>query len=136
MGNPMDNRSHREGESMSVQLLSEGIRTARKKHQCFHCYKIISPGTEYRFQTNKYDGVYTLAFHLDCDALWWAYERDAAFHWSDFEEGYPPLKDHWSDSGEFENLCNAYRGMFHHAICRLELLEQKTAWMDGKELHS
>lgn len=119
-----------------VETLSEGTRKARKPHQCYHCYRKIARGEKYRYQTNKYDSVYTLAFHLDCDALWWKYAKDAGIETWDYDEGWPPVKDEWRDSGEFEMLCNQYRGLYPHAVCRLEYTDQKNAWRDGEGLHS
>ncbi|MEP2955556.1 MAG: hypothetical protein ABJN39_09470 [Sulfitobacter sp.] len=111
-----------------VEVLSEGCPKARKHHQCFHCYRSIAPGTKHRKSTLKYDGVYTLRMHLDCDALWDRYMKDNGLsHWRDFPDGSPPLADEFVDSGEFRHLCNAYRGFFPHVVARLEFSSKREA---------
>ncbi len=120
---------------MCVEHLDNGIRKVRKNHQCYHCYQTIPAGTNAEFFTGKIDYIYTLYFHQDCEACWREYESDARLSICDFDDGYPPLMDDWIDSGDFERLCSAYRGKYPHVICRLELPEQKTDWMDGKELY-
>lgn len=104
-----------------VEVFSEGTRTARKPHQCFHCYRYISAGETYGYQTCKYDHVYTLTYHLDCEAL--AHEcRNIAGLYDD--EGWGPLRDDWCDSGEYENECNNWRGFYPHVVARMELTDQ------------
>lgn len=105
-----------------VQTLASGFRTARKRHQCFECYRDIPPGTRYGYQTNKYDHVYTLCWHLDCAAMaeeW----RAISDHYYD-EEGYPPLRDELQDSGEYEAELERWRGEYPHVVCRMELTDQ------------
>jgi len=120
---------------MHVTQLTRGQRKVRKPHQCFHCYKMIAPGETANFQTNKGDYVYTLYTHPDCDALWDAYFKDSGLSPWDYDDGYPPLHDEWIESGEFENLCGVYRGQFPHAVCRLELNEQKAALRLGEMVY-
>lgn len=104
-------------------IISEETLRARKHHQCFHCYRSIALGEEHRRMFLKHDGeAYTLRFHFDCDQLWIAYDRDVGAE--DWGEGYAPIADDWTESGEFQNLCDHYRGRFPHAITRLELNEQ------------
>ncbi len=104
-------------------VLSQGARTARKHHQCFECYRSISPGTQFGFQTNIYDGrVYTLSWHLDCEELGAEWRANAMHDYDD--EGFPPLRDEWCDSGEYPSLCDIYRGHFPHVIARMELTDQ------------
>ena len=118
-----------------ITVLSEGTRKARKPHQCYHCYRTIPVGETYRFQTCKYDDVYTLCWHKDCAEAAEAYRRDQRLSVWDYDYGYPPLRDEWIDSGEFELMCNAYRGQFPHVVCRMELSEQKAALRHGEEVY-
>lgn len=111
---------------MSAILLSEAHPRARKHHQCFHCYRSIALGEVHRKSTLKYDGVYTLRMHLDCDALWDRYMKDNGLsYWGDFPDGSPPLANEFVDSGEFHMLCDAYRGYFPHVVARLEFNNQR-----------
>lgn len=110
-----------------TQTLDEGTRTARKAHRCFHCCRDIVPGTLYGYQTNKYDYVYTLAWHLDCQELDSAY-RDVCGHWDWMEEGLPGLREDWCGSGEYYTNIKAWRGEYPHVICRLELTDQLNGW--------
>ena len=107
-----------------IEVLSEGTRTARKPHQCFHCYRQIGPGERYGFQTCKYDYVYTLKFHLDCEEL--ASECRKLADFCD-DEGWGPLRDQWCDSGEYESECNSWRGYYPHVVARMELTDQLRA---------
>jgi len=102
--------------------LAQGERTARKSQRCFHCCREIPPGTRYGFQTNKYDYVYTLAWHLDCNELARSYRRLTGEDYDD--EGYPGLRDQWCDSGEYYVECDAWRGFYPHVIARMELTDQ------------
>lgn len=95
---------------------------ARKPHQCFHCYRTITPGTVYSRFVGKDGGIYVFPSHIDCNQAAWAYIGDCGPEY--FEDGSPPLYDEFSDSGEFSMLCNAYRGFYPHAITRLELTRQ------------
>ena len=107
---------------MMVQMLSQGARKAKKRHQCYHCGRDIAPGETYGFQTNKYDYVYTIAWHLDCEEL--AAEcRLLSEHTYD-DEGWQGLRDEWCDSGEYLNECNAWRGRYPHVVARMELSDQ------------
>lgn len=107
-----------------IEFLSEGTRKVRKRQQCFHCCRPIWPGETALYHTLKYDHVYTLYMHEDCEELFRAYERDADLNVWDWDEGYPPTIEQWRDSGVFDGLCNAYRGQFPHAVCRLEFATQ------------
>ena len=40
------------------------------------------------------------------------------------DEGFPPLRDDWCDSGEYENECNNMRGLYPHVVARMELTDQ------------
>jgi hypothetical protein len=106
---------------MTITLAS-GERTAAKPHQCFHCYRDIVPGQVYRFQTNKYDYVYTLSFHEDCDDLANKCRRLSGNDYD--EEGSPPLRDEWCESGEYAAECERWRGHYPHVIARMELTDQ------------
>ncbi len=103
-------------------VLNEGTRKARKPHQCFHCYRSIEPGHTYGFQTNKYDYVYTLAWHMDCEELASKCRDLMDEDW--LEEGCPPLRDMWVDSGEYRNECDKWRGFYPHVVARMELTDQ------------
>jgi hypothetical protein len=105
---------------MMAQLLTEGTRKARKPHQCFHCYRMIEAGTEYGFQTCKYDSVYTLRWHLDCEEMASRY-RDPSWY---AEEGWGPLRDELQGSGEYLRELDWWRGDFPHVVCRMELTDQ------------
>lgn len=104
-----------------VEILSDQRVKGRKHHQCYHCYRSIVPGEEHRKETYKNDDhLYSLRFHDDCQALWDRYEKDADLRYYDFYDGYPPMHDHWVDSGEVQELCDQYRGFFPHAVTRIE----------------
>jgi hypothetical protein len=103
-------------------VLSEGRRIARKPHKCFECYRTIAPGTEYGFQTCKYDYVYTLAWHLDCHAMSQEW-RDLTDEYCD-EDGYCPLRDALCESGDYLAALDDFRGDYPHVVCRMELTDQ------------
>lgn len=104
-----------------ITVLCDKRVRARKHHKCFHCYRSIVPGESHQKQTNKYDGsVYSLRFHDDCQACFDQYLQDSGMRHYDFYDGYPPLHDHWSDSGEIQSLCDQYRGYFPHVVTRME----------------
>lgn len=106
---------------MIPEFICDKRVTGRKHHQCFHCYRSIAPGETHSASTLKFDGrVYTLRFHDDCQACWDQYCKDAGLRSYDFDDGYPPLHDDWSDGGEMQHLCDQYRGLFPHVITRLE----------------
>lgn len=120
-----------------VTQIDRGQRTIRKPHQCFHCYRSIPKGTTANFQSNVLDGrAYTLYTHPDCDGLWDQYMKDAGISPWDYDDGTPPLQDEWGDSGEFDSLCDAYRGQFPHVVCRMELIEQRAAIRLGEEVYA
>ena len=106
-----------------VTVLVGSTRKARKYHKCWHCYNAIAPSQVYGYQTNVYDGnVYTLKWHLDCEDC--AHEcRKLSDHNYDWE-GFPPLRDDWIDSGEYQNECNNWRGFYPHVVARMELIDQ------------
>lgn len=106
-----------------IESIGYGIRRARKSHQCFECYRTIEAKTEHHFQTNIYDDrIYTLYSHLDCNECASLYRDDVG--WADYDDGYPPLRDEWIDSGEYEKLCAEYRGLYPHVVARMELTDQ------------
>jgi hypothetical protein len=104
-----------------VTILNCGTRTARKRHICFHCCRDIVPGTKYGFQTNKYDDVYTLSWHLDCEELAKKCRNLCDYA---FDDGWPGLRDEWCDNGEYFAECDAWRGFYPHVIARMELTDQ------------
>jgi hypothetical protein len=106
---------------MYVTVLDQGTRKAKKRHQCFHCYRDIVPGQTYGFQTCKYDHVYTLSWHVDCEQLADECRAIVDEYWDD---GWPPLRDMWLDSGEYSNECDGWRGFYPHVVARMELTDQ------------
>lgn len=107
-----------------IQVLREGTRKARKQHQCFHCYRMIAVGEPYGFQTNKYDNVYTICYHIDCEACATKCRDQSDYRYGD---EWGPLRDMWCDSGEYERECDAWRGFFPHVVARMELTDQLRA---------
>lgn len=104
-----------------VKTVGFGTRTARKHHQCFECYRSIGPREKYGFQTNVYDGqIYTLSWHLDCAECGSEYRNGLGYD----DEGFPPLRDDWLESGEYQRNCDDYRGLFPHVVARMELTDQ------------
>jgi hypothetical protein len=103
-----------------VTLISEGTRKARKPRQCFHCYRTIPAGETYGFQTCKYDSVYTLSWHLDCEEM----AREYRDPYSYADEGWGPLRDDLVGSGQYQDELDAFRGQFPHVVCRMELTDQ------------
>lgn len=119
---------------MMVVTLSETRVTARKHHQCFMCYRAIAPGTSHTKQTNKYEYIYSIRWHDECQRLWAQYIKDAGMSPRDFDdEGFLPLYDDWIEIGEFDRLCNDYRGYHPEAITRLELTKQlaEARWLEA-----
>jgi hypothetical protein len=106
---------------MTITLAS-GTRTARKEHWCFHCCRAIELGTSYGYQTNKYDYVYTLAWHLDCEEL--AHKCRLLSGEDYIDEGWPGLRELWCDRGEYYTGCDNWRGFYPHVIARMELTDQ------------
>lgn len=104
-----------------ISVLSEGSRRARKAHQCFHCYRMIAPGETYGFQTNKYDHVYTIHYHLDCEECASRCRDLSDLYW---DEWWGPLRDMWCDSGEYAAECANWRGHYPHVVARMELTDQ------------
>ena len=117
---------------MNIELLCEERPRARKHHRCYHCAGWIVPGEKHRKVTCKYDGVYSLRSHDDCEQLWTTHAADAGLRWYDLDDGIPPIRKDWGESGEFENLCNAYRGQFPGPVTRMEFHEQiaEIRWQD------
>jgi hypothetical protein len=107
---------------MYLQMLSQGTRKARKVHRCFHCCRDIAPGTVYGFQTNKYEDVYTIAWHLDCEEL--AAECRALSGGYYDDEGWQGLREEWCANGEYYTECDYWRGFYPHVIARMELSDQ------------
>lgn len=106
-----------------VTTISSGVRTARKHRQCFECCRAIAPRQKYGFQTNVYDGsVYTLAWHLDCQKCANEY-RAINYNYYDDDE-FPPLREEWCGSGEYERELERWRGLYPHVVARMELTDQ------------
>jgi len=105
-----------------VQTFAQGLRRALKPRQCFHCGRHIVRGEVYGYQTNKYDCVYTLAWHLDCEELAAEYRRLSAHDYDD--EGWPGLREEWCNSGEYYDECDRWRGFYPHVVTRMELSDQ------------
>ena len=105
-----------------VQIIAEGTRKAAKPHQCFHCYREIPERSVHGYQTNKYDYVYTLRWHLDCEELASECRRLSGHHHDD--DGWGPLRDEWHDCGEYDRECQNWRGFYPHVVARMELTDQ------------
>ncbi len=106
---------------MTITVIMEGKHCARKPHQCWHCYRTIPAGVVYGYQACKYDSVYILRWHLDCEAMATAYIRLTDPY---CDEGYPPLRDQLVDNGEYPNELDWWRGEYPHVVCRMELTDQ------------
>jgi hypothetical protein len=105
-----------------LQMLNQGTRKARKAHRCFHCCRDIAPGTVYGFQTNKYDDVYTICWHLDCEEL---ASKCRDLSGGDYDdEGWRGLREEWCASGEYYSECDGWRGHYPHVVARMELFDQ------------
>lgn len=50
-------------------------------------------------------------------------------HYCD-DEGIPPLRDQWIDSGEYRYECDNWRGFYPHVVARMELTDQLRAITD------
>ena len=60
-----------------MEILSEGIRKARKQHRCNACNSVIKKGSRYTYQVNIYDGSFNLwKAHRLCDKLYYILNRD------------------------------------------------------------
>ena len=106
-----------------VTVLLDGKRTARKHHQCWHCYRSIAPGTVYGFQNNVCDGsAYSLKWHADCEAM--AAETRKLSGYDYDWEGFGPLRDEMKESGQYEAECDNWRGFYPHVVARMELTDQ------------
>ena len=106
-----------------VTVLRDGTRKARKPHRCFHCCRDIAPRTIYGFQSNVYDGrAYTLRWHVDCAECASEWRNLVGYYYDD--EGFPPLRDEWCESGEYESECENWRGFYPHVVARMELTDQ------------
>ena len=116
------------GIIIMVEIIKEGARRARKAHQCFHCYRMIEPGTVYGFQTCRYDDVYTLVWHLDCEAM--ASEYRDGDDYGDYGDGFGPLRNDLIESGQYQEELNWWRGDYPHVVCRMELTDQLRAQKD------
>lgn len=112
-----------------VLLIDEGVRVARKKHQCFDCYRPIYPGEEYYHATCTYEGqIYSIKQHTDCRAASEFYRKFIEFDvWSFDMDGIPPLADMISDGGEFVSDMDLLRGRFPHVVARMEYRDQIAA---------
>lgn len=106
-----------------VQLLDQGEAKARKPHQCYDCYRPISPGQTYSFcKCVDMGRAYTVRSHTDCRAAALDYIADG--YQPDYDDGIPPLSDMMGDSGEMQAEIDRMRGHFPHVATRLELNEQ------------
>lgn len=106
-----------------ARLLQEGNRVARKHHQCYHCGKYVAPGETYSYQNCVADGTaYRIKWHTDCQELFDRWVTDANLHSYDFDDGYPPLYEAWSDEGgdAMALNCDFYRGRYPAVVARIE----------------
>lgn len=55
---------------MSADFDRRDQRKARKRHMCHLCYKLIRPGAEYIYHTQRYSGeIRVFKRHIHCDAV-------------------------------------------------------------------
>ena len=101
-----------------MQNVSEHHPKARKDHWCDECGRPIRRGTIYTKQVNKDGGdIWTFRAHTDCMELGTAY-RNKHNCWrghGDFLPMYELIEPH---------EMNEWRGLFPHAVCRLEFTHQ------------
>lgn len=104
------------------QIINDHQVKARKVHVCFCCGGDIVKGVTHRKCVLKYDDIYTLRTHNDCEA---ATDFLIKFHrmsnW-DFDDGVPPLVELMD--GGFQEDCDTLRGHFPHVVARLELARE------------
>lgn len=110
-----------------ITTLREGKVKARKTHRCYHCYGPIEKGEVHRSATYKYDDIYTIRSHFECDHLWDAYMEYSSITYFDLWDGIPPIADYWGDEGvnELRYLCNKFRGRYPRAVTLIELSFQR-----------
>lgn len=114
-----------------ITTLETRTRKAKKSHQCWHCYRTIEVGTRYGLQTNVHDGeVYTLRWHLDCQDCWLECIKVGGIYCDD---GLPPLRDDWIDSGDYRICLDAWRGFYPHVVARMELTDQLRTLKKGSD---
>jgi len=78
---------------MSVTVLDDRYRVARKEHQCEWCYQSIQKGARHHVQSNVGDGVaYSFRTHTRCHAQFlaaWAVCQD----WQDEDRSTEDLRE-------------------------------------------
>ena len=77
---------------MSVDIIEQRTRKARKQHSCDYCGSIIEKGEEYSCQKNIFDGTfYEWRTHLACSrvasAIWDYCDPDDGMSDQDFQDG-------------------------------------------------
>ncbi len=115
---------------MSIEIISQNKPRARKHHRCYHCGKMIAPGTVHDRATLRYDHVYTLRSHLDCQAA--ADDYVSHGYAPDYDDGVPPLYE-MIENGDGQYDLDAMRGHWPHVVCRIELGWQRPAPMTEGE---
>jgi len=108
---------------MGIEIISQRHVTGRKHHRCYNCSGTIAPGVIHDKATLKYDHVYTLRSHIDCQSA--ADEYISHGYAPDYYDGVPPLHEMIAD-GEGQNDLDAMRGHWPHVVCRIELAWQKS----------
>lgn len=109
--------------------------TARKPHRCAYCRSTIPEGATYLKLAGRWRGdFYTGKGHQDCRALWSALFDD----WGDWEFGMGwDLAEVFNESGEIgatKQALNANRGLFPHAVNRIEFrLRDWLTWDEDED---
>ena len=107
---------------MSPTIISDYQVKGRKVHRCFCCGGDIVKGEKHRKCTLKYDDVYSLRTHNDCEAASDFLMKFHGMSYWHFDDGIPPLVEMMD--GGFQEDCNTLRGHFPHVVARLELAHE------------
>jgi hypothetical protein len=107
---------------MTIQIIAQWHPVARKHHRCYHCGGWIAPGVKHEAATLKYDDVYTLRSHIDCQKA--ADEYVSHGYAPDYDDGVPPLYE-MIENGDGQYDLDAMRGHWPHVVCRIELGRQQ-----------
>jgi len=108
---------------MGIEIISQRHVAGRKHHHCYNCGGTIAPGVIHDKATLKYDHVYTLRSHIDCQAA--ADDYISHGYAPDYDDGVPPLYE-MIENGDGQYDLDAMRGHWPHVVCRIELGWQKS----------